>query len=188
MPRQKKLIPKQLTDRDDIQIFILYLFDKIGYPMTKDDIHNVGVLDGFVTSFDFIECFDSLLKEGKISEIDENGVSMYFPTPEGLLISDNLNGKLPFYFKDTALKSALKYLDFEKRGIAVSSSATEKPHGKYEFECSIREKEDTLLEVRITLDSYKQLEKVKHAFSADPEHIYRGILSLLSGDAEYLLK
>ena len=33
-----------------------------------------------------------------------------------------------------------------------------------------------------------QLEKVKHNFDNNAEYIYRGILSILSGDADYLLK
>lgn len=177
-----------LVEKDDIKIFILYVLGKVGYPIDRETLHSICVLDGFITSFDFIECFDELVSSENLVKTETDGTEKFSLSDKGRHVADTLNGKLLNSVRETAVKSALRFLDFGKRGTEIESRAFEKPHGKYEFTCSLREGDESLLEMNVTLDSYKQLEKVKHNFDNNAEYIYRGILSILSGDADYLLK
>ena len=43
------------------------------------------------------------------------------------------------------------------------------------------------MELRVTLDNPKQLDRTMYNFDARPEFIYKGILALLAGEADYLL-
>ncbi len=177
-----------LTDRDDVKIFILYLMNSIGYSPDYDTLHDMSVQDGFVTSFDFIEAFDELLISGNvIKETDESGKEVLKITERGKHISDTLNGKLLLSVREKALKSALRVLSFKKRGTKISSNATELPHGKYEFNCSLCDDGGDLFDLKIVLDNKKQLDKTMYNFDSRPEFIYKGILALLCGEADYLL-
>lgn len=62
-----------LTDPNEIKIFILYLLDKIGYPLDYPSIGTIMVKDGVINFFDFAECFFALVEAGHIREVYPDG-------------------------------------------------------------------------------------------------------------------
>ena len=58
-----------LKDENEIKIFILYLLDKIGYPLDYPSIGSIMMQDGIVNFFDFAQCFFALVDAGHIREI-----------------------------------------------------------------------------------------------------------------------
>jgi hypothetical protein len=177
-----------LTDRDDVKIFILYLLNSIGYPLEQDILHDISVQDGFVTSFDFIEAFDELVETENVKTADpSNEEEVVEITEKGKHVAETLNGRLLSSVKEKALKSALRLLSFQKRGTKITSEVTQLPHGKYEFRCSIKDKGGELMDLRVMIDNLKQLDKTMYNFDERPEFIYKGILALLAGEANYLL-
>ncbi len=62
-----------LSEADEIKIFILYLLDKIGYPLDYASIGQIVVQDGIVSFFDFAECFFALVEAGHIKEVFPDG-------------------------------------------------------------------------------------------------------------------
>ena len=62
-----------LTDPNEIKIFILYLLDKIGYPLDYPSIGAIMMQDGVVSFFDFAECFFALVEAGHIREVYPDG-------------------------------------------------------------------------------------------------------------------
>lgn len=70
-----------LTDPGEIKIFILYLLDKIGYPLDYPSIGAIIMQDGVVNFFDFAECFFALVDAGHIREIYPDGDG---PAPSGV--------------------------------------------------------------------------------------------------------
>ena len=62
-----------LTDPKEIKIFILYLLDKIGYPLDYPSIGTIMLKDGVVNFFDFAECFFALVEAGHIREVYPDG-------------------------------------------------------------------------------------------------------------------
>ena len=177
-----------LTDRDDVKIFILYLMNSIGYPLEYGVLHDISVQDGYVSTFDFIEAFDELVKNENVTKeaVDED-TDMITITEKGKHIADTLNGRLLSSVRERALKSALRLLSFKKRGTKITSDVSQLPHGKYEFKCSIKDNSGDLMELRVTLDNPKQLDRTMYNFDAHPEFIYKGILALLAGEVDYLL-
>lgn len=62
-----------LTQPGEIKIFILYLLDKIGYPLDYPSIGSIVMQDGIVNFFDFAECFFALVEAGHIREVYPDG-------------------------------------------------------------------------------------------------------------------
>ncbi len=62
-----------LTNADEIKIFILYLLDKIGYPLDYPSIGSIVMQDNVVSFIDFAECFFALVEAGHIREIYPDG-------------------------------------------------------------------------------------------------------------------
>ena len=59
-------MPSPLREKNEIKIFILFLLDKIGYPLDYNTIGSIVVQDGIVRFFDFADAFYQLLDAGHI--------------------------------------------------------------------------------------------------------------------------
>ncbi len=175
-----------LSDRDDIQIFILYILNSIGYPLSYDDLHDMAVQDGFITSFDFIEAYGELLANGNIRK-EKSEAQRLEITEKGKHIAVTLNGRLLASVKERAMKSALRLIAFKKKGSKISTDVKALSRGRYELKCTIIDDGVELMELKCILDNQKQVDRMVYNFDSRPEHIYRGILALLSGEVDYLL-
>lgn len=62
-----------LKTPEEIKIFILYLIDRIGYPISYTDLGTIVNRDGIIDYFAYCEFFCELVEAGLISEADEDG-------------------------------------------------------------------------------------------------------------------
>ena len=177
-----------LTDKNDIKIFILYLLRNIGYPLDFTNVNDIMVQDEFVNYFDFAECFAELIDAKNIEELtDEQGVTVYQITEQGRAVSESLESDLYMMIREKSLKSAIRLLDFKKRGSLSKCSYKELPDGKYEFTCFIREGSEEIFTCTLKVDNKKMLDRMLYNFDKRPETAYRGMISLLTGEIDYLL-
>ena len=153
-----------LNNRDDVKIFVLYLMNNIGYGIKYDVLHDLSVQDGFVTSFDFIEAYGELVETGNIvSENDADGNEVLSITEQGKHVAETLGGRLLLSVREKSLKSALRYLSFQKSGMKVESDANELPYGRYEYKCAVKYASGELFEMKVVFDNKKKLEKATAA-------------------------
>ena len=206
-----------LKDENEIKIFILYLLDKIGYPLDYPSIGSIMMQDGIVNFFDFAQCFFSLVDAGHIreiivdgdkeSELSDSGESdasrygaeedddeyessstvLYEVTDTGRQVARALSDNLMVTVREKSYRSALRHLSFAKKGAWVDQ--TYKPDGDgYLVTCSIKDKTVTIMDLTVRADSEYQLRKMMNNYSEHPEVVFRGVVALLSGDVNYLFE
>ncbi len=176
-----------LKDKNDIKIFILYLLRHIGYPLDFVSINDIVVQDGFVSYFDFAECFAELLETGNVEELNQDGQEVYLITEQGRHVADTLESRLVHMLRDKSLKSAMRLLSFRKRGSDIRCEIEMLDGGKCVLHCAIIECREEVLKVSVTLDSVEQAQRMKYNFDSKPETLYKGVLALLSGEVNYLI-
>ena len=198
----------QLKDENEIKIFILYLLDKIGYPLDYPSIGSIMMQDGIVNFFDFAQCFFSLVDAGHIREIisdrraakileitpdseeDEGLVDdpvLYEVTETGRHVAEALSGNLMVSVREKSYRSALRHLDFDKSGVKVNHSY--KPDGDgYLVNCTIKGKDGIMLDLTVRADSEYQLKSMLDNYNDKPEVVMRGVIALLTGDVNYLFE
>ena len=189
----KMLAP--LKDKNDIKIFILYLLKNLNYPLDFNTISDIVVQDEFVNYFDFAECFAELLDCGNIEQLppnpdadgDKKDKELYRITPNGITIAEQLQSSMLNMIKEKSLKSAMRMLSFKSRGSDVSCSYTEREDGRYDLRCVVSENGNKILDLGLIIESKYQLDKMVYNFNERPEVVYRGIISLLTGDINYLI-
>lgn len=197
----------QIKDENEIKIFILYLLDKIGYPLDYPSIGSIMMQDGIVNFFDFAQCFFALVDAGHIREIviedektageaptgtDEDkemgATVLYEVTDTGREVARVLSDKLMVAVKEKSYRSALRHLSFEKKGIYIDSSFTPENDG-YKVNCSVKQKGGrALMDLSIHADSEYQMRRMLDNFSERPEVVFRGVVALLTGDVNYLFE
>lgn len=182
-----KIMETRLYDENEIKIFILYLMYHIGRPLEYGDINDIVMQDGFVGGIDFADCFADLLEKGNIQEITINDMPHYAISEYGVQIAENLQDDIASYVRTKGLKSALRLLDFKKRGAKIETSFAPRADGRFDLTCTIIDRESVVLEVKVPAENASQLELMRYHFREKPEQVYKGVLALLTGEMDYLI-
>ncbi len=205
----------QLKKEDEIKIFILYLLDKIGYPLDYPSIGSIMMQDGIVNFFDFAQCFFALVDAGHIREIvteknerregeweteakssesesdeleyEPTTTVLYEVTDTGRQVARVLSDSLMVSVREKSYRSALRHLDFARRGAYVDQSY--RPDGEgFLVTCSIKDKNGVIMDLTVRADSEYQLRRMMNNYAERPEVVFRGVVALLSGDVNYLFE
>lgn len=179
----------RLKDKNDIKIFILYLLKNVGYALDFPNINDIVVQDGIVNYFDFAECFAELIDAGNICEQTpaDGSETLYSLTEQGMKVCESLQSDLMPMIREKSLKSALRLLSFKKRGSISKCSISTLPDGKYIFSCKVIEEHKEILDLSLVVDNKKMLDKMMYNFDQRPETVYKGLISVLTGEINYLL-
>jgi hypothetical protein len=195
---------EKLHTPDQIKVFILYLLEKIGYPLEYTDIATIIIRDGLVDYFDFVEYFHQLLQANHIRMVPKEGETlsdgkaessdaedctenrMFEVTETGKKIAKGLSEDLLMTaVREKSYISAMRHLSLEKRKAVVTQSEEQDGTG-YIFHCSIKDMDGLALNLSVRADTFNQLSRMKQNFEERPDVIYRGIIALVTGNVNYL--
>ena len=126
-------MPETFHSPQQVKVFILYLLEKIGYPLDYNDLATIVIRDGYVDYFDFVTYFHELLEAGHIKRIggdddDESSAKerpvdrdSYMVSDTGRMIAKGLADDLLLAaVREKSYISAMRHLSLEKRGAVIS--------------------------------------------------------------------
>lgn len=189
-----------LKDKNQIKIFILYLLDKIGYPLAYNTITSIMIQDGVVEFFDFGECFFELVDAGLVNVIypqknesvgddgkGETATPLYEASLKGRQVALGLSDNIMRGVRERSYRSALRHLSFSQKGAVVDNSF-DRSGDKSLFKCSIKDVDGIVMDVKVRVDNEQQLERMRTNYIQRPEVVYRGLIALLTGDVNYIFE
>ena len=180
-----------MKDKNEIKIFILYLMDRIGHPLTLNDVSAILYQENLVSYFDCGDCFTELVDAKHIvdsGERDDSGDIAYIVSGTGVQIATELSDKISPWIKDVSYRSAIRNLSFVKRGAKTECYKTPIGNGKYSVHCEIIEQGKKIFDVTLDVDSENEADKILYNFPRKPEIVFRGSLALLSGERNYIFE
>lgn len=181
-----------LQDKNDVKIFILYILRHIGYPLEFATIIDLVLGGGVVRYFDFIECFGELVEAGNIERCngDAGGEfrtdEKFIITAQGKSVAQALSSELVTYIRDKSLKRALQYLSFHENGTRLSLDVKSLHDQRSEITFALSRDGERFFSLALISDNEKQTEQIRQTLDESPEQIYKSILALIAGDADYL--
>ncbi len=175
-----------LRDKTEIKIFILYLLMNADAPVDFVTLHDMVVQDAVVGQFDFMDSFFELAETEAIEKIEADGREYFAVTPSGRDAANMLENDLSRSVREKALRSAKRYLQYRLRGTKAKSTVVPLENGKFRLDCECRDRDGVFMTTSVVLDTKRQAELMKYNFDDKSELIYKGLLSLLSGDVNYL--
>ena len=127
----------------NVKIFVLYLMQNINYPLDYITLNDIVMQNDYVMYLDFAESFHEMLDAGLIEETEKNeaGDPLYVVTEKGRIVATELKSEILTSLLDKSLECALRYLDFKKRGIKISSRVEKREDGRFDVICLIKEKD-----------------------------------------------
>ena len=172
----------------NVKIFVLYLMQNINYPLDYVTINDIVMQNDYVMYLDFAESFHEMLDADLIEDCgkNESGDSMYVVTEKGRIVATELHSEILTSLLDKSLECALRYLDFKKRSIGISSRIEKRADGKYEVICIIKEKNDVIMQNSVVVDTVNRAQRMEDNFRDHPEVVYKGVMALLSGNINFI--
>ena len=172
----------------NVKIFVLYLMQNINYPLDYVTINDIVMQNDYVMYLDFAESFHEMLDAELIEDCgkNESGESMYVVTEKGRIVATQLHSEILTSLLDKSLECALRYLDFKKRGIRISSRVEKREDGRYEVICIVKEKNDIIMQNSVVVDTVNRAQRMEDNFRDHPEVVYKGVMALLSGNINFI--
>lgn len=194
-------MPETFHSPQQVKVFILYLLEKVGYPLDYNDLATIVIRDGYVDYFDFVTYFHELLESGHISRVAKEGEDpseenqtaadrdSYVVTDTGRMIAKGLADDLLLAaVREKSYISAMRHLSLEKRGAVVDHNIEQVGDGSYIFHCSIKDCDGLAFDLALRADSYMQVSRMRMNFEDKPDVVYRGIVALVTGNVNYLFE
>lgn len=176
-----------IGSKNNVKIFVLYLMENINYPLDFVTINDIVMQTDYVMYLDFAESFNEMLDGGLIEELKNyNGTNEYVVTEKGRCVARELKSDIITSILDKSLACALRYIDFNRRGIEASCSIEPREDGRYTLTCVLEEHKVEIFRVMVVADNMDRAKRMKTTFMDRPEVIFRGSMALLSGNVNYL--
>lgn len=180
---------EQLWDKTDVMIFILTLLDELHHPMTYSAIVDTVVDCGAVGGFDFAECFSELKERGHILEDTVGGETYYMIADTGTMVARELRSTISPAILEKVNIAAARHLALASLGVYLDVKITPTEDGRYRVSFLMNHGDrGELLNMAITVSDRASAEQIKeHCERAKPEDIYRGVMSVVTGEIGYYL-
>ena len=174
-----------IGSKQNVKIFVLYLMENIHYPLDFVTINDIVMQTDYVLYLDFAEAFHEMLDADLLRKLDGEE-PLYEVTEKGCCVAAEMKSDLLSSILDQSLAKALRYLDFQKRGVVPLCRVEPAEDGKYAVYCEFTEKKRLIFSQTILVDTQDRAMRMKANFYERPEAIYRGVLALLAGNVNYL--
>ena len=162
--------------------------ENIHYPLDFPTISDIVMQTDYVLYLDFALAFGEMLDAELITPAgtNEHGETLYAVSEKGRVVASELHSDILPSLLDKSLESALRYLNFQKRGIRVECSYQPGEGGNYWVDYSLFEEKERIFHIQVKVDSLDRAKRIKQNIDERPEAIFRGTLALLSGKMNYL--
>lgn len=175
----------KLRSTTDIKIFLLFLLDNIRYPIDFTTLSGIISENVDEMTFDYEDCLRQLADEEHLLFDEIDGTKYYMISDSGRFISAELCDRLDPAFRETAVKTAARYISLSKNSAKIETSVTETGDKRYEVKLGANDKGGSLFSLSLTVNSLAEAEKIASGFKKNPDALYRGILYCVTGRIEF---
>lgn len=164
------------------KLMILYMLDRVDFPLTASQISQF-MLDKYTNYFDLQIALNELIENDFIKPTMERNHSLYEITEQGKEAVELFE----FQISDATKMDILNYLKEQKIELRNESaiSADYYPSNKeYIAQCGIKERNQTLLEIKLTVPTQEQAIHICDSWRDKSEEIYQYLITQVWQDGE----
>lgn len=161
------------------KLMVLYMLRQIDFSMTMGQIADFILAKEYTDYFTLQGTVSSLAESDLVNAQVLGNITYYAITEEGVKTIDLLEDRIaPGLRKD--ITEYLKANRYRMRNeVAVLADHYKKPDGEYEAHCTIREKDDILLDIRLSLTDEEQAKAVAANWREASQEIYAYLIEKL---------
>lgn len=175
------------TDKTDIKIFILTLLTDVTQPLDYGSIQEIICRSNLVNPYDFAQCFRELEDLGHIIHEEHDGEKYYTASPGGRSVAAELSDEIAESLREKSMMEAARHIALRCEGAKTACTVTEQGPRRYQVVCEATDRDGVALSVSIRIPDKVTAERIRRHYLEKPENCLRGILSVLTGEVDYLL-
>lgn len=159
-----------------IKLMILYMLERVDFPLTESQISQFILDKHYTKYFDFQIAIKELIEIDFIKPTQERNHSLYEITEHGKEAIELFEFKI----SDPIKMDILDYLKAEKislRNESAISSDYYPSYDEYIAQCSIKERNQTLLEIKVAVPTQEQAIHICDSWKEKNEEIYQYLIT-----------
>lgn len=167
-----------VRSKNEIRTLICYLFASVNKPMDKSTVIEAVQNQGLANYFETSSCFDDLISHNNIELVGDKK-SLYFLTPNGNMVAQQLENTLPVSVKEKAYTCAIGLLNVKRIEKESPVTITKTDKG-FNVNCRISGGDMDLVSIDVYAPDLKQAKIIKKNFHRNPELVYKIIMGTLT--------
>jgi len=164
-----------IRDKLDVKLLILYLLDRLVAPIDFPVLTDLAMCDPGVDYFLFAEAINELIESEHIKQED----GKYSITDKGRRNSADAESSLSVVIRKRCDRSLAPLNAELRRNAQIQTSIQEGADGTYVLSLSLDDDMGNLMQLSLTSVSQAQCSQMARRFQAQPEKVYRTILTAL---------
>lgn len=161
------------------KLIILYMLNKVDFPLTTSQISEFVLDEGYTTYFKLQEALSELVQSGLILTETTHNRTLYHLTESGAETIHYFSGKISDAIRkdiDDFLKE--KQYDLKEES-SVKSNYYLTTNKEYEVRCQIVENGASLIDLKLTVPTEKEAEAIAGRWNTKSQEIYASLLASL---------
>lgn len=184
MRKQKKdPTPRSITE---IKIFILFLLDRVRYPIDRSTLIEIIVENTDSISFDYDSCLAELVRDGLVYFDEDEDDKYYMISEKGRAISSELYDNLDGAFRERSVKSVAKHLSLSARGVEIGARVEASGDKRYVVTLMAKDRQGEIMKLSLTVASLAEAEEIRRNYEINPTGVYRGVLFSATGRLDFI--
>ena len=163
------------------KLMILYMLDRVDFPLTESQISQFILEKGYTNYFNLQIAMKELIEIDFIRPTQERNHSLYEITEQGKEAIELFEFKISDPIKLDIL-NYLKEQKIELRNESLISSDYYPSNNEYIAQCSIKERNQTLLEIKIAVPTQEQAIHICDSWKEKNEEIYQYLITQIWQD------
>jgi hypothetical protein len=173
----------ELSSVHDVKIAVCYMLDKLGRPVTEEQLYEIVLNSEVVNYFHYTEAFGELISSGAVSKKVIDGTEYVVLEDKGHLSAEYYNEFVPYHFRKRLLAAALSFFAKIKRQSDAEINVTDVDNG-CEVECRIKDTDFDLMTLRLYAPYRDQEEVIKEKIILNTIGFYKKVISFVLDNTE----
>ncbi len=165
-----------IQDMLDVKVLILYIMNRVMYPVDIQKIYELSYQDDKLSYFDLAQAVPEMVESGHLLELEPG---LFVITAKGREACDVTEDAIAYPVMQRALAAVEQFNRQVRRSGFVKTSVVPRESGDYSVHLTLCDEMSDLLRLELMAPSQKQAYRLTRAFSNKAEEVYRAIMDKL---------
>lgn len=168
-----------IQDMLDVKVLILYIMNRVMYPVDIQKIYELSYQDDKLSYFDLAQAVPQMVESGHLLEMEPG---LFAITPKGREACDVTEDAIAYPVMQRALAAVEQFNRQVRRSGFVKTSVVPRESGDYSVYLTLCDDMSDLLRLELMAPTQKQAYRLTRAFTNKAEEVYRAIMDKLLTD------
>ena len=170
-----------IQDILDVKVLVLYVMDRVMYPVDLQKIYELTFQDDKLSYFDLAQAVPEMVASGHLQEVEGE---RYVITEKGKDANAVTEDSIAYPVMLRAQTAVEQFNRQTRRSAFVDASHTRLENGEYSVTMTLSDEHGELFRLSLTAPSQKHAHRLAKAFKDKAELVYRDIMNRLLTDSQ----